>query len=383
MIFGPGDVLDLVRDGRATTRGEIAQITGLSRVTVAQRVDALLEARLVEGIGTGDATGGRRPVRLAFNADAGRTGVAVVETAHAEVAVTDLAGTIRGRELLDVDVADGPEVTLRRVSVALAALLGRDADRPLLGVGVSLPSPIDPCSSRPSEPPILPGWDAFPVAGHVAEQLGRPEVPVVVRNDADVMAYGEFSRLAERPRSLFLLKVSTGIGAGMVFDGRIFQGDDGAAGDIGHVRVPQAEGVRCQCGATGCLAAVASGRAVARQLRDRGHAVHSGRDVQALLAQGDPDAVRLTREAGRTIGGVVATAITLVNPGLLLLSGDLASPALLSGVRESLYPATLPRATRHLGVHLGHLGGDGSLVGIAGQVVQQELSPQSVNERLA
>ncbi|MFE5291851.1 ROK family transcriptional regulator [Isoptericola sp. NPDC056618] len=382
MGIGPGDVLELVRHGRATTRGEIAEVTGLSRVTVAQRVDALLEAGLVEGAGAGDATGGRRATRLGFNARAGRVGVAVVETAHAQVAVTDLAGEILARSTLDVDVADGPEPTLAAVSTALRTLLDDAPDAPLLGVGVSLTGPIDPATGRPSEPPILPGWDGYAVAEDVVERLGRT-VPVVVRNDADAMGFGEYAALPDPPKSLFMLKASTGIGSGIVLDGRIYQGNDGAAGDIGHVRVPEAEGMVCQCGATGCLAAVASGRAVVRQLREHGHEAQSGRGVRELLAHGDPDAVRLTREAGRTIGRVLATAVTLVNPGMLLLGGDLASGALLSGVRESLYPAVLPRATRHLSIQLARLGDDASLVGMAGQVIQQELSAEAVNRRMA
>lgn len=381
MGIGPGDVLELVRHGRATTRGEIADATGLSRVTVAQRVDALLEAGLVEGVGAGSATGGRRPTRLGFNTRAGRTAVAVVETAHAQVALTDLAGEVLGSSTLDIDVADGPEPTLAAVSAALGSLLADDTQASLLGVGVSLTGPVDPATGRPSEPPILPGWDGYPVAEDIAGRLGR-SVPVVVRNDADAMGYGEYSALDDPPKSLFMLKASTGIGSGIVIDGRIYQGNDGAAGDIGHVRVPEAEGMLCQCGATGCLAAVASGRAVVRQLRERGHTAHSGRGVRELLAHGDPDAVGLTREAGRTIGRVLATAVTLVNPGLLLLGGELASGALLSGIRESLYPAVLPRATRHLSIQLARLGEDASLVGMAGQVIQQELSAEAVNRRM-
>lgn len=382
MGIGPGDILDLVREGQATTRGEIAETTGLSRVTVAHRVDALLAAGLVEGVGSGSATGGRRPTRLAFNADAGRIAVAAVDTAHAEVAVTDLGGAIQRRTLIEVDVATGPVTTLDLVAEALTGLVDdEDRGRPL-GIGLSLPSPIDPSTGRPSEPPILPGWDDFDIAAHLAGRMW-PDVPVVVRNDADAMGYGEFLAIPDQPRSLFLLKASTGIGSGIVLDGRIYQGNDGAAGDIGHVRVPEADGVRCQCGATGCLAAIASGRAVARQLREIGRDAPSGRAVKWLLEQGDPDAVELTRQAGRIIGRVLATVVTLVNPGVLVFGGDLASASLMDGVQESLYPAVLPRATRRLEIRLAELGDDSSLRGMAGQVVQQELSAEAVNARLA
>ncbi|GGU21395.1 ROK family transcriptional regulator [Nocardioides albus] len=382
MGIGPGDILELVREDRATTRGEIAELTGLSRVTVAHRVDALLAAGLVEGVGSGSATGGRRPTRLAFNADAGRVAVAAIDTAHAEVAITDLWGVIQRRTLIDVDVAAGPVATLDRVAAALADVIDDENRGRPLGIGLSLPSPIDPATGRPSEPPILPGWDDFDIGAHLTGRRWG-DAPVIVRNDADAMGYGEYLAVPDHPRSLFLLKASTGIGSGIIIEGHIYQGNDGAAGDIGHVRVPEAEGALCQCGATGCLAAIASGRAVARQLRELGRDAPSGRAVKQLLDQGDPDAVQVTRQAGRVIGRVLATVVTLVNPSVLVFGGDLASASLLSGVQESLYPAVLPRATRRLEIRLAELGDDSSLRGMAGQVVQQELSAEAVNTRLA
>ncbi len=379
---GPGDVLDLVRRGRATTRGGILEVTGLSRMTVAQRVDALLEARLLIEDGTHGPTGGRRPRRLVVNSDHSRLVTATVNTTHTTTALADLSGRILARDSFDVAVADGPERTLHEVARSVRRLLAHPAAGgvPLAGVGVSIPGPVDPETGRPSQPPIMPGWDAYPIPDRLTDEFG---VSVVVANDADAAALGEQTVGYPDSPALCLVKVSTGIGTGIVLDGRVYAGVDGGAGDIGHVRVTDDRQARCRCGAQGCLAAVAGGRAVALALSELGIPASSGRDVGARLAAGDADAARLTQEAGRRIGEVMATVVSVLNPGVVLLGGALASTPLLAGVRETLYPRSLPRATRHLTVALATLGDDAASVGMARLLVENEFSPAAVNARLA
>jgi predicted NBD/HSP70 family sugar kinase len=371
-------VLALIRTGQAATRGDVLERTGLSRMTVAQRVDRLLETGLVVESGTDRATGGRRPRRLLFN-DAHAHLVAVtVATRHTRAAVTDLAGRVLARGSADVAVADGPERTLAVVRDLVRGLLQEAATTRLAGVGISVPGPVDPATSRPSQPPIMPGWDGYPVADVLAEALGAP---VLVANDADAEAVGEHAAGPSVP-ALCYVKVSTGIGVGIVLDGSVYPGADGGAGDIGHVKIAGNEDALCQCGARGCLAAVASGRAVARELRVLGHDTASGRDVHALLERGDADATEATRDAGRTIGRVLATVVSLLNPSTVVLGGDLASTALLTGVRETVYPLSLPRATRHLDMRLARLGEDAGVVGLARMLVDREFAADAVNRRL-
>ncbi len=164
-------------------------------------------------------------------------------------------------------------------------------------------------------------------------------MPVLVDNDANLMAYGEQRTGYPDCSAFVLVKVSTGIGAGVVVDGSVFRGIDGGAGDIGHIRVPEGAEALCRCGSYGCLAAVASGGAVARRLAETGVPAASGSDVRDLLASGHPEAVGLAREAGRRVGDVLATVVTLLNPGVLMIAGDLAGTPFLTGVRELLVPA--------------------------------------------
>jgi len=382
MPHGPGEVLGLIRHGRAHTRGEVLEITGLSRMTIAQRLAALLaEGMIVEGEHA-EATGGRRRRSLVFNTSQSRVMVAAVDTTHTRIAVTDLGGAVLAEAQIDASVEEGPSQVLDQIAAAMAALLECSGMRPadLCGSGISLPGPVDPASGRPSQPPMLPGWDAYPVAEHL--QTALPGVPVLTANDADAAALGEYAAGYAHTTSMCLVKVSTGIGTGIVINGQSYTGADGGAGDIGHVRVSSRDDALCQCGGHGCLAAVASGRAVARELTDLGIPAASGREVRELLGAGNADAARLTQQAGRRIGEVMATVVCLLNPEVVLIGGALASAPLLSGIRETLYRLSLPRATRHMTLHLGTLGNDAAIVGLTRLVVDSQFSAEAVNQRL-
>ncbi|MGK3952460.1 ROK family protein [Microbacterium sp. I2] len=377
---GSGDVLELIRERGALTRGEVLELTGLSRMTVAGRIDALLDAGLIVEKGADRVTGGRPSRRLEFNPSHAAVITASVDTTHTTVSLTDLAGRVLSERRTDVAVADGPDHTLDAIAAAARELR---ADSPridrIAAVGISVPGPIDPQTERPSQPPIMPGWDAYPISDHLGDALG---LPVLVANDADAAALGEQRRAHPDSRSLCFIKVSSGIGTGIVLNGQVYSGTDGGAGDIGHVKIAGYDQLVCQCGAHGCLAAAASGRAVARALTDLGKPASSASDVGRYLAGGDPDAARLTQEAGRVIGEVVATVVSLLNPADVVLGGMLASAPLLAGVRESLYPRSLPRATRHLSVSVSTLGPRAATVGLAALVVDREYSAAAVNAAL-
>src|SRR3954454_1207697 len=278
---GPGDVLDLIRHGHVSTRGEVLEVTGLSRMTVAQRLDTLLAAGMIVEGETTVATGGRRRRSLMFNTSQSRALAVAVDTTHTRIAMTDLAGAVMAEDEIDAPVTAGPSEVLDRIATTVAALLDKQdvGAIDLCGIGLSMPGPVDPESGRPSQPPILPGWDAYPVAEHL--QAGLPGVRVLTAKDADAAALGEYAAGFAGVRSLCLVKVSTGIGTGIVINGSSYTGADGGAGDIGHVRVSPRLDARCQCGMQGCLAAVASGRAVAEELRALGFEASSGREVRA------------------------------------------------------------------------------------------------------
>jgi predicted NBD/HSP70 family sugar kinase len=380
-----GEVLELIRDGRARTRGDLVSLTGLARSTVGQHVDALLARRLLYEAADQASTGGRPPIRLAFNPEAGVVLAADVGATHTRLAVTDLEGAPVAEASADVDIAEGPEVVLGWLAGRFAELLasaGR-GDDDVLAVGVGLPGPVEFSSGRAINPPIMPGWDGV----SVPERLGaRWAVPVLVDNDVNIMALGEYHRRwRTRARHLLFVKVGTGIGCGIVAGGAIHRGGDGAAGDIGHVRVAGHDDAVCRCGNTGCLEAVAGGGAMARRLRELGLEAEDARDVVRLARGGNLDAVRLVRQAGRLLGEVLAGAVNLFNPEVLVIGGDVAhaDEHLLAGAREVVYERSLPLATRHLRIVRSALDQDAGIAGAAVIALDHVLSPAAVDAAVA
>ncbi|MFJ9146495.1 ROK family protein [Streptomyces sp. NPDC102270] len=388
---GAGDLLGLVRSGRAVTRGALQQATGLSRATVGQRLDRLFRAGwLREGAGgpVDSPLGGRPSITLEFDDAHAVVLAADLETRHARAAVLSLTGEIFAEHSGTLVIEDGPDAVLGELGRWFAELVEKAGHRAaeVCGIGLAVPGPVDLESGRVVQPPIMPGWDGYDIRGRLAgafsEHTGAGPLPVLVDNDANLMAYGE-QRTAYPDCSAFVLvKVSTGIGAGVVVDGSVYRGIDGGAGDLGHIRVPAGAEALCRCGSYGCLAAVASGGAVARRLAAAGVPAASGSDVRDLLASGHPEAAALAREAGRQVGDVLATVVTLLNPGVLMIAGDLSGTSFLTGVRELLYQRALPRSTARLEVVTSRLGERAGLVGAGALVVEHLYAPERVEERL-
>ncbi len=375
-----GSILNLVRSGQATTRGDLAALTGLARSTIAQRVDALIAHHLLVAGGDRASTGGRPPTVLTFNGDAGVVLAGDVGATHSRVAVTDLAGRVLAQHAQDIAVAEGPDVVLTWLEDTFDRLLteaGRDpAD--VRGVGVGLPGPVEFATGRPVSPPIMPGWNLYPVGDRLAERFG---VPALVDNDVNIMAVGEHWANWRDEAFLLFVKIGTGIGSGIVASRHVHRGADGAAGDIGHIHVPDHDDVVCRCGNLGCLEAVAGGGALAARLREQGLPTHTSRDAVEQVLAGQPDAVRLVRQAGHAIGGVLATCVNMLNPAVIVLGGDvaLAGEPLLAGVREEVYRRSLPLATGHLRLVTSQLGDEAGITGAAVMVLETILAPAAID----
>ncbi|HSJ50580.1 MAG TPA: ROK family transcriptional regulator [Actinomycetota bacterium] len=384
VVGSPGDLLRRVVAGEATTRAELALATGLARSTISQRVDALVQQGWLVEAGEAPSTGGRRPTVLAFNRGAGIVLVADVGATHSRIAVADLAGTPLAETRGDLDVAAGPDPVLEWVLERFRELLehvGR-SERHVRGIGMGVPTPVEFATGRPVHPPIMPGWDNFAIPEWFRERL---DVPVLVDNDVNIMAVGEHWSHWRNQENLLFIKVGTGIGCGIIAGGRIHRGAQGAAGDIGHVRVAGYEEILCECGNPGCLESIASGRALARQLTAMGIGAKNGRDVVKLVKAGNRDALRLVRDAGRLIGRVLSGAVNLLNPAIIVVGGDVAQADqhLLAGIREAVYERSTPLATRALKIEKNVLGDRAGIVGAAIMIGERLISPEVVDGALA
>ena len=366
---GLGEVLALFRAQTGLTRADVMQQTGLSRSTVNQRLDALLAARLVLPSGEGSPTGGRPASRFTFNSDRGVLLVADIGATGMRTALCNLRGEVSAERERAIDVAAGPQPVLDAAQETFAALLaaaGRSA-ADVHGVGIDVPGPVDFDSGQVISPPIMSGWDRFDIPGWFA---GRYDCPVLVDKDVNAMAFGEHRSIHPEVRQLLMLKVGTGVGAGMIIGGDVYRGADGAAGDIGHIQVAvedaETEPV-CRCGNTGCVEAYAGGWALVRDLRAAGRDVATVDDAVTLIRAGDLTAVRLARRAGRIIGHAVADSVSLFNPRVIVIGGQLArvEEQLFAGIREMVYRRSLPLATRNLQIVATKLDTRSGLVGLA------------------
>lgn len=376
-------VLALIRSGQATTRGQLIEVTGLARSTVAQRLEALLSSGLVIEAGEAASTGGRPPMLLGFNDDAGVILTADFGATHSRVAITNLGAQTLAEKTAEIDINLGPEQVLDWLQTSFEELLvesGLSAES-VKGIGVGLPGPVDFDRGMAVHPPIMAGWHEFPVSEHLRDRFG---VPVLVDNDVNIMALGEQFVMTPQVDDFIYLKVGTGIGSGLIFGGRIHRGADGAAGDIGHVQAAS-EDVVCRCGNTGCLEAVAGGAALAAVLGQTHPGVQDTRDVVRLVRQGAKDASRRVREAGRKIGQVLASTVNLLNPALIIVGGDLAAAEqqLLAGIREVVYRRSTALSTTDLQIATSSLGDRAGVTGAAAMVIDHVLAPQNLEEAMS
>jgi len=390
---GSGELLHLIRQGRASTRAELIEVTGLARSTVAQRLDALRARSLILDAGENPSTGGRPPTVFAFNRDAGVVLVADLGVTHCRLAAVDLGGRPLAELATDLAIDQGPEPVLDWVRHRFAELL-EQAERRMAdvrGIGVGLPGPVEFASGKAVHPPLMPGWDGFSIPdwfarGRSQRRRGkRRDIPVLVDNDVNIMAIGEhWMHWRDAPHLLFV-KVGSGIGCGVIAGGAIHRGAQGAAGDIGHIQVTEREDAKCHCGNVGCLEAVAGGLAMAKQLTSKGIPASTSRDVVRLARGGNREATLLVREAGRVLGQVLAAAVNLVNPGVIVIGGDVAHAheQLLAGAREELYRRSLPLATRHLRIVRSELEDRAGITGAAVMVIEHILSPEAIDRSLA
>lgn len=379
-----GQVLQLILSGQASSRSEIGRLTGLSRTAVTARVNQLMTAGLVIEDTVTESTGGRPAGRLRFNASGGVVLAASVGRSRIQLAVAGLDGSLLASEPVDADPEDGPRRVLPTVVDRLYALLG-DVGRAagdVRGIGVSVPGSVDPARGLMVNSIALPSWDDVELVPLFRRDL---DVPVLVDKDVNVMAIAEREGPLRGVRDLLMVKASTGIGVGIVSGGALQRGALSAAGELGHIPLRDDTGVLCRCGQHDCLEAVAGGWALTRALRDRGHDVGHVRDVVALALKGDPEALDLIRESGRRVGEVLSTAVTLLNPEVVAVGGDLsgAYEPFVAGLRETVYQRSTALATRQLRIVASTFGERQGLVGCAAMINQHITSSDTVDRALA
>jgi predicted NBD/HSP70 family sugar kinase len=381
-------VLRLIWRERRISRAEIARRATLSRSTVSEIVGEILPTGLVAEGGIGKSSGGRRPIVLEFQDEACVIVGVEIGATHVAAALTDLRGRVLAWESKDHPVRTDPAGARALVAELCEACLVSDAgkEKPLVGIGVAVPSPYDPSRPGRLSKIVLPEWKG---------RLGlddlslRWTVPLLVDNDANLGALAEHWWGAGRDVDDFAyIKVATGIGSGHVIGGEIYRGATGVAGEIGHVAIDP-HGELCVCGLRGCLATLIGGPALvarAKALRAEyaesalAHGEPTIRQIEDGALAGDPLALRVAREAAEHLGTAVAGLLNIMNPAMVVVAGDLArlGELLLEPLRETVGRRTLVSSVAAAEIRASELGPRSVAVGAATLVLKAALDDSSL-----
>ncbi|TCB96537.1 ROK family protein [Micromonospora zingiberis] len=370
-------LLRLLRDEGALSRAELADRLQMPRPRLLTELERLVALGFVAEAGKAASRGGRRSTLVELSP-------------HLRFAAVDLGASSIDVEVVNgrlepvaayaepADIRSGPKATLQRVNELLHKAKVDGAYDRLDAVGIGVPGPVSFRDGVPVSPPIMPGWDRFPVRELLTREHG---CPAVVDNDVNIMAIGErHGGVAHSVDDFLFVKIGTGIGCGIYLSGEVYRGTDGCAGDIGHIQVDP-HGPVCSCGNAGCLEALFSGAALAKDatvaartgaspaLAERltANGLVTALDVAAGAVEGDVTCIQLIREGGRRVGSVLAGLVSFTNPSMIVIGGGLAQlgHVLLAEIRSVVYRRSLPLATGNLPVVLSELGPRAGVAGAA------------------
>ncbi|WFE41736.1 ROK family transcriptional regulator [Micromonospora sp. WMMD998] len=370
-------LLRVLRDEGPVSRAELGDRLQMPRPRLLAELQRLVALGYVAEAGLAASRGGRRSTLVELSP---RLRFAAVDLGASSIDVEVVNGRLEPVTAYaePADIRSGPKVILHRVNELLHKAKADGAYERLDAIGIGVPGPVSFRDGVPVSPPIMPGWDRFPVRELLTREHG---CPAVVDNDVNIMAIGERHGGVAHPIDDFLfIKIGTGIGCGIYLHGEVYRGTDGCAGDIGHIQVDP-NGPMCSCGNVGCLEAVFSGAALAREATAAARAEASPALVERLAAhgsvtaldvaqgatEGDVTCIQLIRDGGRRVGSVLAGLVSFTNPSMIVIGGGLAQLGhiLLAEIRSVVYRRSLPLATGNLPVVLSELGPRAGVAGAA------------------
>ncbi len=377
-------ILDLIRfSSGGVSRVVLARRMGLTRAAVTAIVNDLLSTGIIREAGGIHVHSGRPAVELEIDPTRGFVAGIDFGASHLAILIADLGMHILEEAEIAIDIQDGPKTCLDQADHILHELLNKAGKelKNILAIGVGVPGPIVSDAGMVLAPPIMPGWDRFPIRASLEKMWG---CPVSLSNDSELGALGEWAAGAGRgEQNLAYIKIGTGIGAGLLLDGQIYRGVTGSAGEIGHLTIEE-NGPLCACGNHGCLEAIAGGRAIAQQAQDAARndprtqlanikPIESitARHVNSAARQGDLKAQQILSRAGMYLGIAIAGVINMFNPGMVIIGGGVAQSGdiLLEPIRLAVQRRSLPAATRAVRITTAMLGRRSSSMGAIIQAI--------------
>lgn len=380
------NVLQIIRRAKdPMAKTDVAAVSGLSLSAVSDHIERLLKENLIQVSNIGNSSGGRKPRLYTLNKDVGYIISVELGTSSVQVALTDFDCNILCYDRSPVNLSEGPETVLTYIYKMVEQLMLEHhiSKSTVLGIGIGIPGPVEFASGLPISPPIMPGWDRYPIREFWSQYF---DCPCYVDNDVNIMALGEHAKgLNFEIDNLIYIKIGTGIGAGIIYDGKLYRGSSGSAGDIGHFDV--GADVNCWCGNTGCLEAVAGGKAIASKAKELALAGRSDflldiveekggltlKDIGLGIQRLDSLSVELIRDSGALIGRVLASLVNYSNPSLISIGGGVSEfgDIVLAAIRQGIYQRSLPLATRNLIINKSILGRKAGLIGGAFMTIDQ------------
>lgn len=354
-------VLDTVTSLGSLTQVEIAEQTGLSAATVSNMVRDLHAAGVVSL--TPGTRNGRRAVHVALATPDGVIGAMVFGDRDVRVAVAASPERILSSTRMPLPAEHAADEGLNRAAILIADLLEQLGHEPseLLAVGVGIPAPIDSVSGQVGSSGILPGWRGVDIEVAAGDAL---RTPTQVDNTANLAAIGEVNAGAlQGVQDAIHVKMSYGVGAGLIIDGSLYRGSAGTAGEIGHVTIDD-RGAVCRCGNRGCLDTVVGSAAILDALRP----THGGvtlKDVISRALAGDTACQRVLGDAGDALGSALSAVVNLLNPQMISVGGQMArvGELLLGPARRTIERCALPSAGQSVTIVPGVLGDEADVIG--------------------
>jgi len=381
--FNKHAALDLIRfSAGGLSRTDLADRMGLTRAAVSLIVNDLLKSDVVLEAEAQSIPSGRPPVMLEINPKAGLVGAVDMGATHLSIALTDFTARIIHEAEYSFNIKDGPEACLTQANQNLLMLLESQglSISDLTAVGIGVPGPVITEAGIVVAPPIMPGWDRYPIRATLEKMW---KCPVTLNNDAELGALGEWAYGAGRgEKNIAYIKGGSGIGAGLMLNQQIYGGTTGAAGEIGHLTIEE-NGPLCNCGNHGCLEAFAGGHAIAEQGREL---VKSGKrtllsdislekitahEVAEAARRGDIHAQEILRRAGIFIGIAIAGLINLFNPSIVIIGGSVAQSGdtLTASIRQAVRERAMRASEQSVRITTAMLGRRSVLIGATVQAI--------------
>jgi predicted NBD/HSP70 family sugar kinase len=395
MLSLTANILQMIRRAKSPlSKADIAEKASVSLSAVSGHIERLMEERLIQVSNIGISSGGRKPKQYSLNSSYGFILSIELGTTSVQAALTDFNCQIVASKSSLIQINQGPEVVLTHTYQLIEQLMGENSVQvhAIKGIGIGIPGPVEFSTGCPISPPLMPGWDGYPIKAFWSTYF---ECPCYIDNDVNIMALGEYTKgLNFEVEHLIFIKIDTGIGSGVIYDGKLYRGATGSAGDIGHFDI--GTDVVCWCGNSGCLEASAGGKAITamgkelallgksdyllKAVQDEGSLTldHIAAGLQGL----DSVSIELVRESGIAIGRVIASIVNFSNPSLIAIGGSVPEfgDLFLAALRQSVYQRSLPLATRNLVINKSILGTKVGLIGGAYMTID-ELIIQGTNDR--